>query len=39
MPEDADKPDVTRIAACACGRLSANCRGTPRKVSLCHCLG
>jgi hypothetical protein len=26
-----------RIAACACGRLTAACRGEPLKVSLCHC--
>jgi hypothetical protein len=28
---------TTRIAACACGQLSAICRGEPDRVSLCHC--
>ena len=32
-PEEA----IRRIAACACGRLTAVCVGEPEKVSLCHC--
>lgn len=27
-----------RIAQCACGALSATCRGNPVRVSICHCL-
>ena len=27
-----------RTASCACGQLTAACRGEPLKVSLCHCL-
>ena len=27
-----------RIAACACGRLTARCAGEPARVSICHCL-
>lgn len=27
-----------RRAACRCGRLSAECRGEPVRVSVCHCL-
>lgn len=30
--------EITRIARCACGRLSAECRGEPVRVSVCHCL-
>jgi len=27
-----------RISRCACGALSATCRGAPVRVSICHCL-
>ena len=27
-----------RTAACACGSLTATCRGEPARVSVCHCL-
>ena len=27
-----------RISRCACGALSATCRGEPVRVSICHCL-
>jgi hypothetical protein len=27
-----------RTASCACGQLSATCRGEPVRVSICHCL-
>lgn len=27
-----------RVAACACGRLTATCTGDPLRVSVCHCL-
>ena len=26
-----------RVASCHCGALEVECRGEPRKVSLCHC--
>jgi len=26
-----------RVARCACGQISATCRGEPLLVSLCHC--
>ena len=29
---------MTRVAACACGRLHLRCDGEPMKVSRCHCL-
>jgi hypothetical protein len=29
---------TVREATCACGQLSASCRGDPVLVSLCHCL-
>ncbi|MBC7986137.1 MAG: GFA family protein [Sphingomonadaceae bacterium] len=29
---------TTRRAACRCGRLTAECRGEPVRVSVCHCL-
>lgn len=28
---------MPRTATCACGQLTARCRGEPLKVSLCHC--
>ena len=28
---------MTRIANCACGRITVRCEGEPLKVSLCHC--
>lgn len=28
---------IERTASCACGQLTATCRGEPAKVSLCHC--
>lgn len=28
---------ITRVAHCACGQLSATCRGDPELVSLCNC--
>jgi hypothetical protein len=28
----------TRIASCSCGQLSAEVRGEPVRVSICHCL-
>jgi hypothetical protein len=27
-----------RTAACACGALTATCRGEPARISVCHCL-
>ena len=27
-----------RTAACACGALTATCRGEPARISICHCL-
>jgi len=29
---------TVRIASCRCGALSAECRGAPLRVSVCHCL-
>ena len=29
---------TTRLAACACGQLTARCTGAPVRVSVCHCL-
>ena len=29
---------ATRVAACACGRLTATVLGEPLRVSICHCL-
>jgi hypothetical protein len=29
---------ASRLAACACGRLTARCAGEPLRVSACHCL-
>jgi hypothetical protein len=28
----------TRTARCHCGRLQVECIGSPRKISMCHCL-
>jgi hypothetical protein len=28
---------VSRLATCACGKLSLRCAGDPVKVALCHC--
>lgn len=28
---------TVRVASCHCGALEVECRGEPRKVSLCHC--
>ena len=29
---------VTRLAACSCGQLTAEVRGDPVRISICHCL-
>ena len=29
---------MTRVATCACGKLSVTCHREPAKVSQCHCL-
>jgi hypothetical protein len=29
---------IVRDAACRCGQLTAQCRGEPVRVSVCHCL-
>ncbi|MGN6496498.1 MAG: GFA family protein [Tsuneonella sp.] len=30
--------EALRTAQCQCGQLSLACRGTPARVSVCHCL-
>jgi len=37
-PDTPPAHDVTRRAACSCGRLSATATGEPVRVSICHCL-
>jgi len=27
-----------RIARCDCGDVELRCKGSPRKISMCHCL-
>lgn len=29
---------TVRRAACRCGKLTADCRGQPARISVCHCL-
>ena len=37
-PRSAPPSPRTREAACSCGRLTAQVRGDPIRVSICHCL-